>query len=207
MKYNKTLGQEPNENNTKVDGFIKNSKKWQDEFTKLRKIILETPLSEDFKWKVPCYTYEGSNVVMIHGFKEYCAILFVKGSLLKDPNSILIQQTENVQAARQVRFTNINEIESLAPILREYILQAIEIEKSGAAVDFKKNTDFVIPEELQAKFLEVPLLKPAFSALTPGRQRGYILHFSQPKQSKTRVARIENSLQKILEGKGLNDQK
>jgi len=191
--------------NTKVDEYIRNSKKWRDEFTKLREIILEAPLSEDFKWKVPCYTYEGSNVVMIHGFKEYCAILFVKGSLLKDPENVIIQQTVNVQAARQVRFTNINEVESLAPILREYVLEAIEIEKSGAAVDYKKNTDFDIPAELQSKFEEMPLLKTAFSELTPGRQRGYILHFSQPKQSKTRVARIENSMQKIMEGKGLND--
>jgi len=191
--------------NTKVDEYIRNSKKWCDEFTKLREIILEAPLSEDFKWKVPCYTYEGSNVVMIHGFKEYCAILFVKGSLLKDPENVIIQQTVNVQAARQVRFTNINEVESLAPILREYVLEAIEIEKSGAAVDYKKNTDFDIPAELQSKFEEMPLLKTAFSELTPGRQRGYILHFSQPKQSKTRVARIENSMQKIMEGKGLND--
>lgn len=205
MKYNKAQEPASNEKNLKVDEFIGNAKKWRNEFIKLREIILETPLSEDFKWKVPCYTYEGSNVVMIHGFNEYAAILFVKGSLLKDPKNVLIQQTVNVQAARQVRFTNITEIEALAPTLREYILQAIEIEKSGAAVDFKKNTDFSIPEELQSKFAEIPMLKTAFSALTPGRQRGYILHFSQPKQAKTREARIENSMQKILEGKGLND--
>jgi uncharacterized protein YdeI (YjbR/CyaY-like superfamily) len=190
----------------KVDEYIANAKKWQDEFTKLREIILEAPLSEDFKWKVPCYTYEGSNVVLIHGFKEYCAILFIKGSLLHDTNNILVQQTINVQAGRQVRFANLREILDLEPILTSYIHEAIEIEKSGAAVDYKKNTDFNIPEELQVKFDEMPLLKTAFSTLTPGRQRGYILHFSQPKQSKTRAARIENSLQKILEGKGINDE-
>jgi uncharacterized protein YdeI (YjbR/CyaY-like superfamily) len=193
------------DNNIKVDAYIVNEKKWRDEFTKLREIILDSELTEEFKWKVPCYAYEGSNVLLIHGFKEYCAILFIKGSLLRDTNNILVQQTINVQAGRQVRFANLREILDLEPILKSYIHEAIEIEKSGAAVDYKKNTDFNIPEELQVKFDEMPLLKTAFSALTPGRQRGYILHFSQPKQSKTRAARIENSLQKILEGKGIND--
>ena len=191
--------------NLKVDEFIKNEKKWQEEFKILRAIILDMNLTEEFKWKVPCYSFEGSNVVLIHGFKEYCAILFVKGSLLHDPNSILVQQTVNVQAGRQVRFTNVSDISALEPILRSYINEAIEIEKSGAAVDYKKNTDFNIPEELQAKFDEIPPLKAAFTTLTPGRQRAYILHFAQPKQTKTRAARVEKYLQQILDGKGLND--
>lgn len=189
----------------KVDEYIANAKKWQDEFTKLREIILEAPLSEDFKWKVPCYTYEGSNVVLMHGFKEYCAILFIKGSLLHDTNNILVQQTVNVQAGRQVRFANLREIIDLEPILKRYIYEAIEVEKSGAAVGYKKNTDFNIPEELQVKFDNIPQLKVAFDSLTPGRQRAYILHFSQPKQGKTRAARVEKHLQRMLEGKGLND--
>jgi uncharacterized protein YdeI (YjbR/CyaY-like superfamily) len=195
----------PNEKNPIVDAYISNAKQWREEFTLLRNIVLECPLTEEFKWRVPCYTVDGGNVVMIHGFKEYCAILFVKGSLLKDPNIILVQQTANVQAARQVRFKNSSEIEALAPVLKEYIMQAIEIEKSGAAVDYKKNTDYSIPDELQNKFDEIPELSTAFHALTPGRQRAYILHFSEPKQAKTREARIEKSLKQILDGKGLND--
>jgi uncharacterized protein YdeI (YjbR/CyaY-like superfamily) len=193
------------EKNPKVDEFIQNANKWQEEYKTLRAIILDTKLTEEFKWKVPCYSYEGSNVVLLHGFKEYCAILFVKGSLLHDPNGILVQQTVNVQAGRQIRFTNVGEILALEPILKSYILEAIEIEKSGAAVDYKKNTDFQIPEELQAKFEEIPPLKAAFSSLTPGRQRAYILYFTQPKQTKTREARVEKVLQQILDGKGLND--
>lgn len=188
-----------------VDAYIANAKQWRTEFSKLREIVLSCPLIEEFKWRVPCYTYEGGNVVMIHGFKEYCAILFVKGSLLRDPNGILVQQTVNVQAARQVRFKNVGEIEALAPVLKEYIMQAIEVEGSGAAVDYKKNTDFAIPEELLNKFDEIPDLSTAFHALTPGRQRAYILHFTQPKQAKTREARVEKYVQQILEGKGLND--
>lgn len=193
------------ETNPKVDEFIQNAKKWQEEFKKLRAILLDSNLTEEFKWKVPCYSYEGSNVVLIHGFKEYCAILFVKGSLLHDPNGILVQQTANVQAGRQIRFTNADEILVLEPILKNYINEAIGIEKSGAAVDYKKNTDFQVPDELQSKFAEMPPLKKAFEALTPGRQRAYILYFTQPKQTKTREARIEKVLQQILDGKGLND--
>lgn len=191
--------------NPKVDEFIETATKWQEEFKILRAIILDSNLTEEFKWKVPCYSYEGSNVVLIHGFKEYCAILFIKGSLLHDPNGILVQQTVNVQAGRQIRFINVDEILALESVLKSYISEAIEIEKSGAAVDYKKNTDFDIPEALQTKFDELPPLKVAFSALTPGRQRAYILYFTQPKQIKTREARIEKSLQQILDGKGLND--
>jgi len=191
--------------NPTVDAYIANAKQWRQEFTKLRQIALSCPLTEEFKWRVPCYTFEGGNVVMIHGFKEYCAILFVKGALLPDPKGILVQQTANVQAARQVRFKNESEIEALAPVLREYILKAIDIEKSGAAVELKKSTDFTIPEELLNKFDKMPELSTAFHGLTPGRQRAYILHFTEPKQAKTREARIDKYTQNILDGKGLND--
>lgn len=191
--------------NLKVDGFLSRAKKWKEEYEKLRGIALDCELDEDFKWMHPCYTLEGKNIVLIHGFKEYCALLFPKGALLKDPNGILIQQTENVQAARQVRFTNIQEINDLEPILKDYILEAIEAEKAGLEVNFKKTEQYNIPEELQQKFDELPALKTAFEALTPGRQRAYILHFSQAKQSKTRVARVEKYTQQILDGKGLND--
>lgn len=188
-----------------VDAYIANAKQWRPEFLKLREIVLSCPLTEEFKWRVPCYTYEGGNVVMIHGFKAYCAILFVKGSLLSDPNGILVQQTVNVQAARQVRFKNVAEIEALTPVLKEYIMQAIEVENAGTAVDYKKNTDFTIPEELLNKFDEIPDLSTAFHALTPGRQRAYVLHFTQPKQAKTREARVEKYVQQILDGRGLNN--
>lgn len=191
--------------NPGVDFYFNKEQKWQKEIEKLRTIVLDCPLTEELKWGVPCYTLEKSNVVMIHVFKEYCALLFVKGALLRDTHSLLIQQTENVQAARQIRFTNIAEITDNEEIIKEYINQAIEIEKSGLAVPLKKNTDFTIPEELQKKFDEIPALQTAFKALTPGRQRAYILHFSSPKQSKTREARIEKSVQQILDGKGLDD--
>lgn len=157
------------------------------------------------KWGVPCYTFEQKNIVLIHGFKEYCAILFVKGVLLKDANGILIQQTENVQAGRQIRFTNVQEITEMETILKAYINEAIDVEKAGLQVILKNNTDFTIPEELQQKFDEIPALQAAFEALTPGRQRAYIFYFSEPKQSKTRVLRIEKYTQHILNGKGLND--
>lgn len=153
----------------------------------------------------PCYTLNNKNVVLIHGFKEYCALLFHKGALLQDPHGILIQQTENVQAARQIRFTHVNEIMEMEPILKEYIQAAIEVEKAGMQVEFKKNTEDIIPEELQTKFAEIPALKTAFEALTPGRQRAYLLYFSQPKQAKTRESRIAKYTQHILEGKGLHD--
>jgi len=191
--------------NPKVDEFLSKAKKWKDEFEKLRNIVLDCELTEEFKWMHPCYTFEEKNIVLIHGFKEYCALLFHKGSLLQDAHGILIQQTENVQAARQIRFTNVQEIVEMETILKAYINEAIEVEKAGLEVNFKKNTDFIIPEELQNKFDEISTLKTAFEALTPGRQRAYILYFSQPKQSKTRESRVEKCMQKILNGKGLND--
>ncbi|MEI6131237.1 MAG: YdeI/OmpD-associated family protein [Bacillota bacterium] len=191
--------------NPKVDEFIKKEKKWQKEFELLRALMLDTDLTEDLKWGVPCYTFKAGNVVIIHGFKEYCAILFVKGALLKDPKGLLIQQTEKVQAGRQVRFTGVNEIAKLEVDLRKYINEAIGNEKAGLKVEFKKSTEYTVPEELQIKFDEMPELKTAFEALTPGRQRAYIFHFSEPKQSKTRESRVEKALPQILKGKGLND--
>ncbi|MCY7779703.1 YdeI/OmpD-associated family protein [Bacillus haynesii] len=191
--------------NPKVDEFLSKAEKWKEEFEKLRQIVLDCLLNEDFKWKHPCYTFEKKNIVLIHGFKEYCALLFHKGALLKDPNGILIQQTENVQAARQIRFTNVQEIAEMETILKAYINEAIEVEKAGLQVNFKKAEEYTIPEELQKKFAEIPALKTAFEELTPGRQRAYILYFSKPKQSKTRESRIEKYTQQILDGKGLND--
>jgi uncharacterized protein YdeI (YjbR/CyaY-like superfamily) len=191
--------------NPKVDEFLSKAKKWKEEYEKLRNIVLDCELTEEFKWMHPCYTFEKKNIVLIHGFKEYCALLFHKGALLQDAHGILIQQTENVQAARQIRFTNVQEIVEMETILKAYIYEAIEVEKAGLEVNFKKNTDFIIPEELQNKFDEIPALKTAFEALTPGRQRAYILYFSEPKQSKTRESRVEKCMQQILNGKGLND--
>lgn len=191
--------------NPKVDEYLSKAKKWKEESEKLRNIVLDCELAEEFKWMHPCYTFEKKNIVLIHGFKEYCALLFHKGALLKDTHGILIQQTENVQAARQIRFTNVQEIVEMETILKSYIYEAIEVEKAGLEVNLKKHEEFIIPEELQHKFDEIPTLKTAFEALTPGRQRAYILHFSSPKQSKTRVARIEKCIQQILNGKGLND--
>lgn len=191
--------------NPKVDEFLRKAKKWREEYEKLRTIVLDCDLTEEFKWMHPCYTYEKKNIVLIHGFKEYCALLFHKGALLKDAHGILIQQTENVQAARQIRFTNVQEIAEMESILKAYIYEAIEVEKAGLEVNFKKHSEFTIPEELTKKFDEIPALKTAFKALTPGRQRAYILHFSQPKQSKTRESRVEKCMQQILNGKGLND--
>jgi uncharacterized protein YdeI (YjbR/CyaY-like superfamily) len=191
--------------NPKVDGYLRKAKKWQEEFKKLRMIILDCGLTEELKWGQPCYTFEKSNIVLIHGFKEYCALLFFKGALLNDPNGILIQQTENVQAARQIRFTNVREIVKMEPILKAYIYEAIEVEKAGLKVNYKKTADFKIPEEFQKKLDEIPALKTAFDALTPGRQRAYIFYFSAPKQSKTRESRVEKCMQQILNGKGLND--
>ncbi len=189
--------------NPKVDQFLNRTEKWHQEFEKLRMIILDCGLTEELKWGVPCYTFQKSNIVLIHGFKEYCAILFVKGVLLNDANGILIQQTENVQAARQVRFTNVQEIVGMEPVLKTYIYEAIEVEKAGLKVNFKKNTDLVFPEEFQKKLDEMPALKTAFDALTPGRQKAYIYYFSQPKQSKTRESRVEKCVVQILNGKGL----
>ena len=171
----------------------------------VKNIVLDCELTEDFKWMHPCYTFQEKNIVLIHGFKEYCALLFHKGALLKDAHGILIQQTENVQAARQIRFTNVQEIVEMEAILRAYIYEAIEVEKAGLEVNYKKTAEFVIPEEFQNKLDGSPALKTAFEALTPGRQRAYIHYFSEPKQSKTRESRVEKWLQQILGGKGLND--
>jgi uncharacterized protein YdeI (YjbR/CyaY-like superfamily) len=168
-------------------------------------IVLDCQLTEELKWGVPCYTFEKRNIVLIHGFKEYCALLFFKGALLKDANGILITQTENVQAGRQVRFTNVHEIVEMETILKAYIYEAIDVEKAGLKVDFKKTTEFIIPVEFQNKIDEIPALKTAFGALTPGRKRAYILYFTAPKQSKTRESRVEKCVQQILNGKGLND--
>jgi len=191
--------------NPGVDFYFDKAGKWQEEIRKLRTVVLDCPLTEELKWGVPCYTFEQSNILLIHVFKDYCAVLFVKGALLKDPHGLLIQQTRNVQAGRQIRFTNIEEIVKIETILKEYVHEAIEIEKSGLEVPFKKSTEFTVPDELQAKFAEIPALKTAFEALTPGRQRAYILHFSAPKQSKTRESRIEKLIPQIIDGKGLND--
>ncbi|QTH45179.1 YdeI family protein [Cohnella sp. LGH] len=191
--------------NSKIDPFFSKAKQWKDEFQKLREIVLDCELTEDFKWMHPCYTYKNDNIVLIHGFKEYCALLFHKGALLKDPHKILIQQTENVQAARQLRFTSVEQIDEMQLIIKTYIDEAIEVEKAGLQVEFKKNTEYAIPEELQNKFVEIPDLKVAFEALTPGRQRGYLLYFSGAKQSKTRESRIEKYLPHILDGKGMDD--
>lgn len=191
--------------NPKVDAFLSRTEKWQEEMERLRMIVLDCQLSEELKWGVPCYTLKNSNVVLIHAFKDYCALLFVKGSLLSDSNSILIQQTENVQVGRQVRFTNISQIIELEATLKAYIFEAAEIEKAGLKVEFKKTAEYNIPEELKVKFDEMPVLKNAFESLTPGRQRAYIFYFSQAKQSKTREARIEKYIPQILKGKGLDD--
>jgi uncharacterized protein YdeI (YjbR/CyaY-like superfamily) len=191
--------------NPKVDFYFNKAEKWQEELKKLRTIVLDCQLTEELKWGVPCYTLEKSNIVLMHVFKEYCALLFIKGALLKDAEGILIQQTENVQAGRQIRFTNVQEIVKMEPILKAYIHEAIAVEKAGLKVNYKKATEFNMPEEFINKLEGVPGLQDAFEALTPGRQRGYLLYFSAPKQSKTREARIEKCMQQILEGKGLND--
>ena len=191
--------------NPKVDFFFVKANKWQKEFENLRTIVLGCGLDEELKWGQPCYTAEGRNIVLIHGFKEYCALLFFKGALLKDPRGILIQQTANVQAARQIRFTSAAEILKEKKALKAYIQEAIAVEKAGLKVDFKKTSDARIPEEFRRRLDDSPRLKKAFAGLTPGRQRGYLLYFSQPKQSKTRLSRIEKSVSRILDGKGLND--
>lgn len=194
-----------NNKNPTVAFFFNKAEQWQEEYKKLRNIVLDCQLTEELKWGCPCYTLQGSNIVLIHGFKEYCALLFMKGALIKDPVGILIQQTENVQSARQIRFTNLEEIEEMEPILKAYINEAIEVEKAGLKVEYKKTAEFQMPEELQIRLDENPALKEAFESLTPGRQRGYKLFFSAPKQSKTRKARVEKYIPKILNGKGLND--
>lgn len=192
-------------NPSAVEKFFDRAKQWKAEMELLREICLDCGLAEDFKWMHPCYTFQGSNVVLIHGFKEYCALLFHKGVLLEDADNLLIQQTKNVQAARQIRFTSLQEIVDLEPTIKAYIFEAVEVEKAGLEVKMKKTAEFDMPEELQTMFSENPPLKTAFEALTPGRQRGYLLYFSQAKQSKTRVSRIEKNIPKILAGVGLND--
>jgi uncharacterized protein YdeI (YjbR/CyaY-like superfamily) len=194
-----------NSMNPKVDFFFAKSGSWQKEFEKLRMIILDCGLTEELKWGQPCYTYEKKNIVLIHGFKEYCALLFFKGALLKDPRGILIQQTENVQAARQIRFTDVKEIIKMKSVLKTYIFEAIKAEEAGLKVVLKKTKEFKMSPEFQNKLDKMPTLKKAFYALTPGRQRGYLLYFSSAKQSKTREARIEKYMRKILNGNGLED--
>ena len=191
--------------NPKVDAVLGKAQKWQEEFEKLRKIALSCPLTETLKWGQPCYTLEGGNVVLIHGFKEYCALLFFKGALLKDAKGILVQQTENVQSARQIRFTGVKEITKLEPVLKAYIKEAIEVEKAGMEVEYKKTSEFAMPEEFAKVLKEDAALRKAFEELTPGRQRGYLLHFAGAKQSATRESRIEKCTPQILAGKGLMD--
>src|SRR5450432_4898917 len=191
--------------NPKVDFYFNKAKNWQEEIRKLRMIVLDCGLTEELKWGVPCYTFQKTNIVLIHVFKEYCAFLFFKGALLKDTEDILIQQTENVQAARQIRFTHVREIVKMEPILKAYVYEAIEVEKAGLEVNFKKTAEFKMPEEFKKKLDKNASLKTAFKALTPGRQKAYLLHFSAPKQSKTRESRVEKSIPQILNGKGLND--
>ena len=191
--------------NPSVDFYFKKEKKWQEEIVKLREIVLDCNLVEVLKWGCPCYTFQNKNIVLIHVFKEYCALLFFKGALLKNTHNILIQQTENVQAARQIRFTNLKEITAQESILKEHIYEAVEVEEAGLKVVLKKTTDFAVPEELQKQLDDNLDFKTAFEALTPGRQRAYIFHFSQPKQAKTREQRVEKYRQQILDGKGLND--
>lgn len=191
--------------NPKVEFFFEKATPWKQEIEKMREIVLGCDLTEELKWGVPCYTYQKSNVVIIHTFKEYCAYLMIKGALLKNEHGILVQQTENVQSARQIRFTNLQQIVDMEPILRETILEAIEVERSGQKVVFKKATEFPVADEFQKQLDENMELNTAFYALTPGRQRAYLLYFSAAKQSKTREARVETCIPQILNGKGLND--
>ncbi|HEU4833734.1 MAG TPA: YdeI family protein [Pyrinomonadaceae bacterium] len=194
-----------NKTNPKVDAFLNRQKRWKEEFEKLRAIILTTGLTEELKWGAPCYTFENRNVVLMHGFKEYCALLFFKGALLKDASGILIKQTATVQSARQIRFTSVREIVKMKTILKAYINEAAEVEKAGLKVDFKKTSEFAVAEEFQSKLDKMPALKKAFRALTPGRQRAYLLYFAAAKQSKTRESRVEKYMPQILAGKGMDD--
>lgn len=194
-----------NKTNSKVDAFLNRQKRWKEEFEKLRAIILTTGLTEELKWGAPCYTFENRNVVLMHGFKEYCALLFFKGALLKDASGILIKQTATVQSARQIRFTSVREIVKMKTILKAYINEAAEVEKAGLKVDFKKTSEFAVAEEFQSKLDKMPALKKAFRALTPGRQRAYLLYFAAAKQSKTRESRVEKYMPQILAGKGMDD--
>lgn len=191
--------------NPKVDWYFTKAKKWQEEIKQLRNIILDCDLIEELKWGCPCYTFENSNIVLIHTFKDYCALLFFKGAIMKDPKKILIQQTENVQAARQIRFTSLSEIIKLEKSLKAYVYEAVKVETSGAKVEFKQTKEFNMPEEFQQKLNKNKVLKKAFESLTPGRQRGYLLYFGSAKQAKTREARVEKYIPQILKGKGLED--
>lgn len=191
--------------NPNVDWFFNKPTKWQEAYSELRTLVLDCKLEEELKWGCPCYTLEKSNIVLIHGFKDYCALLFMQGALLNDPKNILVQQTENVQSARQIRFKSVDEILANKSTLKLYIKEAIKNHKSGLKVELKKTTEYKMPEEFRLVLEDMPELKAAFHALTPGRQRGYLLYFSAPKQAKTRESRIENSIQKILDGKGLDD--
>jgi uncharacterized protein YdeI (YjbR/CyaY-like superfamily) len=192
--------------NPRVDGYLRKAGKWREELTKLRAIILDCPLTEEVKWRVPCYTFENSNVVLFHWFKEFCALSFVKGVLLKDPKRILLRPGENSQSGRWIKFTSVREIAELESVLKAYILEAIEVQKAGLKVKLKKTSDYKVPQEFQTKLDDDPALKKAFAALTPGRQRGYLLYFSAAKQSKTRESRVEKCRQRILKGKGLDDE-
>ena len=192
--------------NPAVDFYFDKAEKWQKEVERLRVIALDCPLTEELKWGCPCYTFQDANIVLIHVFKEYCAFLFFKGALLADPNGILIQQTENVQVARQIRFTNLREIVKMEPVLKSYIYEAIEVERAGLKVKLKKATEFPVPEEFQKRLDKKPALKKAFYSLTPGRQRGYLLYFAAPKQSSTRESRIDKWAPEILKGRGLNEE-
>jgi uncharacterized protein YdeI (YjbR/CyaY-like superfamily) len=191
--------------NPEVDAFLKRQDRWKAELTRLRTLVAASGLTEELKWGKPCYALGGKNVALLHGFKEYCAILFHKGSLLKDPKKVLIQQTAHVQAARQIRFTSLEDVTRLEKTVKAYMTEAIAIEKAGLRVQFKETKDFALPEELSAAFARSARLKTAFGKLTPGRQRGYIFHFAQPKLAKTRVARIEKNAPRILAGLGLDD--
>jgi uncharacterized protein YdeI (YjbR/CyaY-like superfamily) len=204
-KRNNIISLMTNNMNPKVDFYFSKAKNWQEEINKLRTIVLDCDLTEELKWGCPCYTLQKNNIVLIHVFKEYCALLFFKGALLKDPDKILIQQTENVQSARQIRFTNAPQIVKMKPVLKAYIFEAIEVEKAGLKVKLKKTADVTIPEELQKKLNKMPALKTAYYKLTPGRQRAYIFHISSAKLAKTREERVEKYLKQILNGKGLDD--
>jgi len=190
--------------NPKVDSFLRRAKQWQKESQRLRMILLDFPLTEELKWGEPCYTFQGKNVVLIGGFKEYCTLLFFKGALLNDTHGILVAPGK-AQAARQIRFTSVREIVAMETTLRKHIHQAIEVEKAGLKVELRKHSEYIVPEELQRKLDEMPALKTAFGALTPGRQRAYMFHISAPKQPKTRESRVEKCVRRILDGKGLND--
>ena len=191
--------------NAKVDSYLSSVKNWKEEMEQLRTIVLNCNLVEELKWGVPCYMYQKSNIVLIHAFKDYCALLFMKGSLLQDEKGILIRQTENVQSGRQIRFTSLKEIVKMKATLKAYIFEAVEVEKAGLKIEHKKTEEFTVPEEFQKKLDKIPALKKAFKALTPGRQRAYLLYFAGAKQSTTRETRIENYTQRILDGIGFND--